>query len=466
MPDRPTRRIDPTHLSAFRDGFDGEIVVPGDAGYDTARKVWNAMVDRHPAIVVRPSRPVDLAAALRFARAEDLVVAIRSGGHSLPGLSTCDDGIVIDLSRLRGVSVDPERRTARVAGGTLLGDLDRAAQEFGLACNVGTVSHTGVAGLTLGGGMGRLQRKLGLTIDSLRAVDVVTADGRLVRASEEENADLFWGMRGAGPNFGVVTRFEFALHPLGPTIVRGILTYPGERAREVVATFRDTMATASDDLMASLIIGRALDRERYPTAIPGAPIVTVSLTWAGRLDLADAALAAFTALGPPIAGSIERQTYLASQGANDVSMAWGHRVYTKSGYLASLPDTLVDAIVGHTAAAPGDDVFSIWAFGGAVGRVPEDATAFTGRTAPIWIGTETEWDDPALDAAHVAWARAGMALIEPYRATGGYVNDVSEAGDDAVVQETYGPAKHERLVALKRRWDPDNIFRLNQNIRP
>jgi FAD/FMN-containing dehydrogenase len=466
MKTQPTRAIDPARVSTFQERFLGEVVLPVDAGYDAARAVWNAMIDRRPAIVVRPTSPQDVMAALRFAREMGLVIAVRCGGHSLPGLSTCDDGIVIDLSRMRGVRVDPERRIARVAGGTLLGELDTAAQGFGLACNVGTVSHTGVAGLTLGGGMGRLQRKLGLTIDSLRAVELVTADGRLVRASEDENADLFWGVRGAGPNFGIVTAFEFGLHPVGPTIVRGILTYPGERAREVVGAFRDTMTTAPDDLMASLIIGRAIDAERYPTATPGAPIVTVSLTWAGRLDLADAALSAFTALGPPIAGSVGRQTYLASQGANDVAMAWGHRVYTKSGYVGSIPETLVDTIVGHASAAPGDDVFSIWAFGGAVGRVCEDATAFTGRTAPFWIGAEAEWDDAALDGAHVAWARAGIALTEPYRVMGGYVNDVSEAGDDAAVLATYGPEKLGRLVALKRAWDPDNVFRLNQNIRP
>src|SRR5688500_11149104 len=235
---RPTRTIDPTRLSAFRARLSGEVILPGEAGYDTARKVWNAMIDRHPALIVRPSRPADVATALRFARDEDLVVAVRSGGHSLPGLSTCDDGIVIDLARLRGVTVDPEQRMARVAGGTLLGDLDRAAQEYGLACNVGTVSHTGVAGLTLGGGMGRLQRKLGLTIDSLRAVDVVTADGRVVRASEAQNPELFWGMRGAGANFGIVTAFEFRLHPLEGTVTHGTVTHPLERVEELAECFR------------------------------------------------------------------------------------------------------------------------------------------------------------------------------------------------------------------------------------
>ena len=457
--------MDPDHLAAFRDRFEGGVVLPGDPEYDAARVVWNGMHDRHPAIVVRPASSADVIEALRFARDEDLVVAVRSGGHSLPGLSTCDDGIVVDLSRMTGVTVDPDRRIARVIGGTLLGELDRAVQAFGLACNVGTVSHTGVAGLTLGGGMGRIQRKLGLSIDSLVAVDLVTADGRLVRASDDENADLFWGMRGAGPNFGIVTALEFALQPIGPTIVRGILTYPGDRARDVVAALRETMPGAPDDLMASLVIGRA-SAERFPTATPGAPIMTLSLTWAGPLEGADAAVATFSALGQPLAGSIGPQTYLASQGANDEGFDWGHRVYTKSGYLRSIPDDLVDAFIEHAATAPGDDVISIWAMGGAIARVPEEATAFTGRAAPWWIGAETVWDDPELDDAHIGWARAAIALGEPYQSTGGYVNDVSEADDDDAVRFAYGADKMARLVALKRAWDPDNVFRLNQNIRP
>jgi FAD/FMN-containing dehydrogenase len=458
--------MDPSDLATFRARLEGGVVLPGDDAYDAARAVWNGMHDRHPAIIVRPTSAPDVVTALRFARDEDLVVAVRSGGHSMSGHSTCDDGIVIDLSRMTGVTVDPDRRIARVIGGTLLGELDRGVQAFGLACNVGTVSHTGVAGLTLGGGMGRIQRKLGLSIDALVAADVVTADGRLVRASDEENADLFWGMRGAGPNFGIATALEFALAPIGPTIVRGILTYPGERAREVVGALRETMATASDDLMASLVIGRALPPGRFRAATPGSPILTLSLTWAGPLEGADAAVAAVTALGAPLDGSIAPQTYLASQSANDEGFEWGHRVYTKSGYLSSFPDDLVDVLLEHAATAPGDDVISIWAMGGAIARVPEGATAFTGRGAPWWIGAETTWDDPDLDDAHIDWARAGIALTEPYRATGGYVNDVSEADDEIAVRSAYGVDKMVRLAALKRAWDPDNIFSLNQNIRP
>ncbi|HEY4189748.1 MAG TPA: FAD-binding oxidoreductase, partial [Candidatus Limnocylindrales bacterium] len=439
----------------------------GDATYDAARAVWNGMIDRRPAIVMRPRTALEVAAALRFARDEDLRVAVRSGGHSLAGHSTCDDGAIIDLSAMRGVTIDPERRVARCNGGALLGELDDAAQAHGLACNSGTVSHTGIAGLTLGGGMGRLQRKLGLSIDCLRAVELVTADGRQVRASADEHADLFWGMRGAGPNFGIVTALEFDLWPVGPMITRGFTVFPRSQARDVAAAFRDYLPTAPDDLMASMIVTRALPAEDFPPEVTGEPVVMLGVTYAGPEADADRVLAPLAALGPGVRSTVSRQTHLESQHANDASMAWGHRIYTKSGFLADLPDALMDALVDHVAdAPPGEDVFSIWAFGGAVGRLPDDATAFAGRGAPFWIGAESMWDDAADDDAHVTWGRAGIALTEPYRVVGRYVNDVTESGDEAIVRSVYGDAKYDRLVALKRAWDPDNVFRLNQNIRP
>jgi FAD/FMN-containing dehydrogenase len=458
------RDLDPARLAAFGARFDGAVVLPTDPGYEAARAVWNGMIDRRPAIVVRPARAAAALDALRFGRDEDLPIAVRSGGHSLPGHSTCDDGIVIDLAGLRGVSVDPERRTARVNGGALLGELDDAAQAHGLACNSGTVSHTGVAGLTLGGGMGRLQRKLGLTIDALRAVDLVTADGRQVHASSDEHADLFWGVRGAGANFGIVTAFEFDLWPVGPTITRGVLTYRGERAREVVSAFTGMMSEAPDELMASLIIRRAAADPELPATIGGAPVVSLSIAYVGGDAIRD--LRALAALGPPLAGALEEQRHLESQHANDAGLAWGHRVYAKSGFLGSIPGALVDALIAHVSDAPGDDVVSIWAQGGAVGRIPEDATAFPGRSAPYWIGAETQWDDPDLDDAHIGWSRRAIALTEPYRVGGSYVNDASEHGDDGQVRAIYGDARYDRLVGVKRAWDPDNIFRLNQNIRP
>ena len=304
MAGRDAATLDGRRLDAFRVDFSGDIVLPSDDGYDAARAVWNGMIDRRPAIVVRPINAAAVVTALRFGRQEGLPVAVRSGGHSVPGLSTVDDGIVIDLSRMRGVTVDPARRVARCHGGALLGDLDAAAQAHGLACNAGTVSHTGVAGLTLGGGMGRLQRKLGLTIDALRSVEVVTADGRQVRASDDENADLFWGMRGAGANFGIVTALEFELWPIGPTITRGILIHPAERAREVAATFDAFMATAPDEVMASLFIGRATPAEDYPASIAGKSIVAISISYVGPPSDAAQVLKPLTDVGEPISGTL------------------------------------------------------------------------------------------------------------------------------------------------------------------
>jgi FAD/FMN-containing dehydrogenase len=463
-PTSSSNTLQTARLDTFRERFDGRVVLPADPEYENARAVWNGMIDRRPAIIAKPGSAAAVVEALRFGRDEDLPIAVRSGGHSLPGHSTCDDGIIIDLSLMRGVVVDPQRRIARVHGGALLGELDDAAQAHGLACNSGTVSHTGVAGLTLGGGMGRLQRKLGLTVDALRSVELVTADGQLIRCSHEEHPDLFWGLRGAGANLGIVTTFEFELWPIGPTITRGMLTYPGSRAREVVAAFTDTMSTAPDEVMASVVIGLASHDRGLPEPLVGTPVLTLSITYVGSDPERD--LAGFHALGPAVAGELGPQTHLESQHANDAGLAWGHRVYAKSGFLGSIPGTLVDAMVAHVAESPGDDVFSIWAQGGALGRVPDDATAFTGRDAPFWIGAETQWDDPGLDDAHITWARRAIALTEPFRLVGSYVNDASDPSDDAQVRTIYGPAKVDRLVALKRAWDPDNVFRLNQNIRP
>ena len=462
-----TEELAPAALGAFRDVFAGEIVTPGDPGYDAARVVWNGMIDRRPALVVRPLSTADVVAAVRLAREQSLLVAVRGGGHSIPGHGTCDGGIVIDLQRLRGAEVDPGARTARVHGGALLGELDQAAQAFDLACPVGVVAHTGVAGLTLGGGMGRLQRKLGLTIDNLLAVELVTADGRLVRASEEENAELFWGLRGAGANFGITTAFEFRLHPVGPPVTYGHVLHPIDRALELAALFRELAESAPDEVTATFGLGLAVPADEYPPEVAGGPVVRISAHHCGPLEQAERDLAPIRRFGPPVVDTFAQTTYLEAQHANDEPMAWGHRFYMRSGFTRSLPDELVDRCVEHVAQAPadGDRAFSIWTWGRAIGRVAEDATAFTGRGAEFWISAEAQWDDPDADGENVAWGRAAMADVEPFTMAGRYVNDVAETGAD-LARSIYGEAKYERLVALKREWDPDNVFRLNQNIRP
>ena len=445
-------------LSSFRETFGGEIVLPEDPGYEQARAVWNGMADRRPALVVRPTGVDDVVSALRFARAGELQIAVRCGGHSIPGLSTCDDGIVIDLSRMRGAQVDPERRRARIAGGSLLAELDGAAQEHGLVCPVGVVSHTGVAGLTLGGGMGRLQRRFGLTIDNVLSIDLVTADGRLVHASEDENPDLFWGLRGAGPNFGIVTSFEFRLHPLDHPVTFGTVTHPIARAREVAGLWRELADSGPDELFLSF--GLARDVEEGEVAY-------ITVLHSGPPDQAERELAELRSYGPPTSDSITAMAYLDSQHLNDEPHDWGHRFYMKSAFLPSLPDEAVDVCAEHTARAPDANEigFSTWAWGRRISDVPEEGTAFTGRDAAAWLAAEAMWDDPALDEQCRAWGREALAALAPFASQGRYVNDVAEVGAD-VARTVYGDGKYERLVALKREWDPDNVFRLNQNIQP
>jgi FAD/FMN-containing dehydrogenase len=448
--------VSATELAAFREVFSGHVVLPGDPEYDSARRVWNGMIDRRPALMVRPTSTADVVEAVRFAREQDLLIAVKSGGHSIPGLSTVDDGIVIDLSAKRGAQVDPERRVARVKGGSLLSDLDEAAQAAGLVCPVGVVSHTGAAGLTLGGGMGRLQRRFGLTIDNLKSVELVTADGRVVRASADENDDLFWGLRGAGPNFGIVTSFEYRLHPFDGVVTHGVLTHPIERAAELAGVLSETLEAASNELWASYGIWRDGDR----------PAAQVSVLHSGSPGSAERDLAPLRAFGPPAEDTIQTKSYLETQTMSDEAEAWGYRFSMKSAFFRELSEEAASRCVDHVVGAPlgGECGISTWACGGAMAEVPDDATAFTGRGAGFWVSAEARWDDPAEDATHRAWPRETFDDLQPFTSVGRYVNDVAEVGGD--MRSVYGAEKYDRLVALKREWDPDNVFRLNQNIEP
>ncbi len=440
------------------DHFGGEVIRPGDPGYDAARVVWNGMIDRRPALIVRPTTADDVATALRFARERELVVAVRGGGHSIPGLSTCDDGIVIDLSRMGGAEVDPQARTARMGGGALLGALDDAAQRHGLVCPVGVVSHTGVGGLTLGGGMGRLQRRFGLTIDNVLAVELVTADGRRVRASREEEPDLFWGLRGAGANFGIATAFELRLHELEGTVTHGFVIHPAERAAALAERYRE-LVDGPDAVWASFGVASSADGDGI--------VAFVAVLHSGTVAEAERDLASLRGLAGAASDSIEAKPYLTTQRMNDEATAWGHRFSMRSDFLRTMPDDLVDAWVERVAGLPAgaDGGYSVWSCGGAIARVPDEDAAFTGRGGLYWAAAEIQWDDPELDDACRAWGRAALTEAQPYEAAGRYVNDVAEVNED-MARTIYGDAKYERLLALKRAWDPDNVFRLNQNIRP
>ena len=447
--------------------FAGEVLRPGDPGYDEARVVWNGMIDRRPALIVRPTSADDVATAIRFARERELVVAVRCGGHSIPGLSTCDDGILIDLSRMRGTEVEPRARTARVGGGALLAELDDAAQQHGLVCPVGVVSHTGVGGLALGGGMGRLQRRFGLTIDNLLAVELVTADGHLIRASEDEHPELFWGIRGAGANFGIVATFEFGLHPLDGPVTHGMVMHPIERAEELAERYRELVLTGPDAVWASFGIELALPAEDYPPELAGRPIVFVAVLHSGSPVDAERDLGALRGIPGAVSDSIEAKPYLTTQRMNDDATAWGHRFAMRSNFLSALPDDVVSAWTERIGQVPkgGNGGYSVWSGGGAIAAVPDEDTAFTGRDGLYWASAEIQWDEQDLDESCRAWSRTALAEVAPYESAGRYVNDVAEVGD-GLARTIYGDAKYERLVALKRQWDPDNVFRLNQNIRP
>lgn len=451
-------------VDRLRSNFRGEVILPSDATYDDARRVWCALVDRRPSIIARPGGAADVATAIRFARDHELAIAIRCGGHSVDGYSTCDDGMVLDLSRMRGVTVDPRGRTARANGGSQLGELDRAAQEHGLVCPTGTVGHTGVGGLTLGGGVGRLQRPFGLTVDNLTAVELVTADGHLVRASATEEPELFWGMRGAGANFGVVTAFEFRLHPFGPNIVRGVRIYRPADTLAVWAAFRDLLATAPREMSFALVIGRAWPAEEYPAEIAGGPIPIVAFSHTGTEAEAAGALKRLEGAAAPVMQTIGAQPYLEVQGTYDEAYAFGVRFACAGGFADDVRPSTISAVLDHVANGVDDAGVSFTAQGAAIADLPEDAMAFTGRSARLRILAEEMWLDAARDAEAARWCLDARDIFVGDTVPGHYVNETpADVTDPATL---YGPAKAERLRALKRTWDPDNVFRLNKNIAP
>ncbi|GAC1495076.1 MAG: FAD-binding oxidoreductase [Candidatus Limnocylindrales bacterium] len=453
-------------LSGFRDRFKGQLIGPEDPGYDQARVVWNGMTDRRPALIARPTTVEDVVAAVRFAREHDLLIAVRGGGHSVAGFSTCDGGIVIDMSRMNRVNVDRERRTASSAGGAHLSQLDKQAQAAGLVCPVGVIGHTGVGGLTLGGGMGRLMRKFGLTIDNVLSVELVTADGQQLHVSQDENADLFWGLRGAGPNFGVATSFEYQLHPQDGTVTQGWVALPIERGHELAGVVREFLSTAPDHIFVNVAFGVAANPP-FPAEMAGKQIALVGAMHSGSLEDAARDLRPLREALDWSVDMFAPKPYLSVQGMGDEANAWGHRFYMKSGYTIGLSDDLIATCAAQAANVPagGDCSISLWAMGGAVGRVPDDAMAFTGRKAGLWFSSEAQWDGSEHDESHIAWSRRAMDACKPFTIVGEYVNDVVES-DAESVRAIYGNEKYNRLVGLKRKYDPDNVFRLNQNIRP
>ncbi|HET9384192.1 MAG TPA: FAD-binding oxidoreductase [Gemmatimonadales bacterium] len=449
------------------DKFQGQQITAEHGEYDTARAVWNGAIDRRPRLIARCTGPADVAAAVRFARKHDLEIAIRGGGHNVAGTAVCDDGIVVDLSAMRAVRVDPDSATAQVQGGALWEDVDKQTQAHGLATTGGIVSHTGVAGLTLGGGVGWLMRKHGLTIDNLLAAEVVNADGELLRASEDQHPDLFWALRGGGGNFGVVTSFEFQLHPVGPDVLAGAILWDADDAGQVLRFYRDFVRSAPDDLGTVVRFGTAPPLPAIPEELHWRPVVLIGACHAGRVDEAEVVLRPLRAFGKPLIDLIAPTPYVNHQRALDSTVLHGWNYYWKSTYLPELRDDLIDVLAGHAFACTSPRSYAaMFHLGGAVSRVPDAATAFGNRHASHAITLDAVWR-PGEDYADrdSAWTRRLFAALDSYR-EGVYVNFLGgDEGPDRI-REAYGTGVYDRLVDVKTRYDPDNVFHINQNIRP
>jgi FAD/FMN-containing dehydrogenase len=457
--------LDDAVVSALDGAFAGQLIGPGDAGYEAARRVWNGMVDRRPALIARCAEESDVVAALRCARERALPVAVRGGGHNVAGNAVCDGGIVIDLSGMKAIDVDHVGRTARVQPGVLLGELDRATQAAGLATPTGNVSKTGVAGLTLGGGLGWIARKHGPACDNLLSADVVTADGERVTASAAENPDLLWGLRGGGGNFGVVTSFEYRLHPVGPQVIAGGVVHAFSDAPEVFRFFADYVATAPDELSVIASTFRASAAMPIPAEMHGELVTVLAVCYAGDMAAGERALRPLRSFGRPLADLIAPMPYTALQSGSDASYPNGQQNYWKSHYIDEITDAAIAKVVEHAPRMTSPlSSFYFQHLGGAIRRAGVDTAAFGHRDAAFDFAILTVWRDPAEDAEHVTWARDFFTAMQPY-ATGVYVNNLGTEGADRV-RAAYAPATYERLVGLKDAYDPDNVFRLNQNVPP
>ena len=445
-------------VQELRDSLRGALLLPGQPGYDEARRVLNASIDRHPALIVQPTGAADVRTAVTFARQHGLLLAVKCGGHSYAGKSTCEGGMQIDLSRMRGVHVDAQARKAYVAGGSLLGELDHEAMSLGLVTTAGTVSHTGVGGLTLGAGFGRLARRYGLALDNVLGADVVTADGRLLHASATENPDLYWGIRGGGGNFGVVTGFEFRLHPMERQVIGGSVVFPVARARELLDFYANYSLSAPDELYCDAIMST-------PPAAAGRPGVFVfDVCYSGPAGGAERALAPLRALGKPIADKIGPVDYVKLQRSGDRTDPRNEGSYLKSGFIDDFPAPLVAAIVdGYRTDPLRSTTVFFQHSGGAIGRVAADATAFPHRRSRLNMFAVTSWDLVHDGAPHSAYAKELWSKLQPYT-DGYYTNEVANEPQKQVDENYQGNIG--RLVELKNKYDPTNLFRLNANVKP
>jgi FAD/FMN-containing dehydrogenase len=455
-----------TAVAELKGRLVGQVLLPDDHAYDAARHVWNGSIDKHPAIIVQCCGTADVLEAVRFARQYSLLVAIRGGGHNVAGNAVCEGGMVIDLSPMKGIQVDPVARTVRAQGGVTWSELDRETQAFGLATTGGLISTTGIAGLTLGGGIGWLARKYGLSSDNLLSADVVTANGQLLVASAEQHPDLFWAIRGGGGNFGVVTSFEYRLHPVGPMVMGGMVLHPIERAQEVLRFYRTYIGTAPDALSAFPAFTIVPPLPAIPAELHGTAALAIVVCYAGDIEAAERVVLPLRAFGPPSADLLGPMPYSVLQSLFDASAPYGALNYWKSDYLSELSDDVIDVLVQHTAAistlSPLTTVH-VYPLGGTIAQAGPSATAYAHRNARFTMIAIATWFDPDQSQLHIQWARDLSRAMQPFTTGGVYVNFLGEEGDDRI-RAAYGD-NYQRLLAVKQRYDPSNFFRLNQNIR-
>ena len=458
--------LDQKTLDQFRSGLRGGLVLSGDPDYDEARSVWNAMIDRRPALIARCLGVADVVTCVNFAREHDVLLSIKGGGHNIAGLAVCNGGLMLDMSLMRGVWVDRAARIAHAQAGCLLGDVDRETQLHGLAAVLGFVSNTGIAGLTLGGGFGYLTRRYGWTCDNVVSMDVVTADGRLVRASEKEDRDLFWGLRGGGGNFGVATNFEYKLYPLGPEVMAGAIAWPGEKARDVLAMYRTLAEEAPPELTWVAVLRKAPPAPWLSKDIHGKSIIALFVCHTGPIEEGEKLVAPIKAFGSPVGDVVQRRSYVSQQALLDATQPKGRRYYWKSEYLPSLePEMLTNAIEHAERIVSPHSAIVLFALDGALNRLPEDHCPAGNRETASVLNITGSWERAEDDQANIEWARAAWQDMRRFSTGGTYINFLTEDEGDERTHAAYGK-NYERLIELKTKWDQTNLFRTNKNIAP
>lgn len=452
---------------SLKENFEGDIIQPDDPGYDEVRLIWNAMIDKHPAIIARCISTDDVIAAVNFARENNLLMSVRGSGHNVAGSAVCDDGLMIDLSLMKDIHVDSENRTATAQPGVVFGEMDKATQPYGLAAPGGIVSETGIAGLTLGGGFGWLTRKHGFTCDNLISAEVVTADGGVLIASETENSDLFWGIRGGGGNFGIVTSFEFQLHPVGPEVLAGLILYSLEDAAEALLFYRDFTATTPEELGAMAVFRIAPPAPFIPEEFHGKPILAIIVCYVGDVADGESVVQPLRDFGSPIFDGIQPKSFSAHNSSLDPGQPHGLQYYWKSEYITEIADDAIKTLVAFAANMTSPQTrLAVFQLGGATQRHDEQAMAVSHRNAEYVIAINTGWADPKDNDTQIQWTRDLWTSIRPFSSGGVYVNFLSADDGEDRVRAAYGAAKFDRLVELKTKYDPQNLFQVNKNIKP